>query len=155
MRYYKAYGQLKDGNLFTCYQPDYMKHPIYIGKKYDALEVQDVEEDMSEEDIQFYGVRTEEEVVPFMIEGYVFNDDGCTEQDWKNMYTCPRTYSWEDREITLERLVLVECEGTPKDVDAGHGEEITFYDQTVLRIVREIPNEELWDKIHEELNKEE
>lgn len=155
MRYYKAYGQLKDGSLFTCYQPDYMKHPIYMGKKYEALEVQDVEEDMSEEDIQFYGVRTEKEVVPFMIEGYVFNDDGCTEQDWKDMYTYPRTYSWEDREIILEKLVLVECEGTPKDVDADYGEEITFYDQTVLRIVREIPNEELWDKIHEELNKEE
>ena len=153
MKYFKAYGQLKDGSLFTCYQPDCMKHPILIGKKYTASEVQILMEGYCEEDIQFYGLRTEKEVIPFMME-YVDKEAGFTEQEWRDIYTYPYTYAWPGREIKLEKLVIVECEGSPKDVETDYGEEMTFYDQTVLRIVREVPNEELWNKIHEILNKD-
>ena len=72
----------------------------------------------------------------------------------RDIYTYPYTYAWPGREIKLEKLVIVECEGSPKDVETDYGEEMTFYDQTVLRIVREVPNEELWNKIHEILNKD-
>lgn len=150
MRYYKAYGVLKDGTLFTCYQPDCMSHPILLGTKYTAKEVQVPDEGMLEEDIQFYGVRTIEEVVPFMIDGYVDKDCGFTEEEWIDAYTYPKTFTWIDCAITLGKLVIVECEGTLKD-DAEYGEELTFYDQTVLRIVREITNEELAVRIKDVL----
>lgn len=153
MKYYKIYAVLDDGTLFTCFQPDWMSQSIEIGKYYTAKDVQVHDENMLEEDIQFYGVRTEEECIPFMIDGYVFSDCGLTEQEWIDMYTYPYTLKWEDKELTLQKLVLVECEGTLKD-DAEYGEELTFYDQTVLRIVREITNEELAVRIKDVLTRQ-
>ena len=153
MKYYKIYAMLNDGTLFTCFQPDYMSQPIEIGKPYKAKDVQVPDEDMEEEDIQFYGVRTEEECIPFMIDGYVYSDCGYTEQEWIDMYTYPYTIEWTDRKLTLQKLVLVECEGTLKN-DAEHGEELTFYDQTVLRVVRDITNEELVARIKDVLTRQ-
>ena len=121
MKYYKIYGLTEDGKLFTCFQADYMSQTIEIGRKYEAKEVQAFDEDMNEEDIQFYGLRTEEECIPFMIDGYVYSDCGYTEQQWIEMYTYPYTYKWTDRELTIKKLVLVECEGDLKD-DAEYGE---------------------------------
>ena len=153
MKYYKIYGMLEDGTLFTCFQPDYMSHTIEIGKHYKAVDVQVRDEDMLEEDIQFYGVRTEEECIPFMIDGYVYSGCGYTEQEWIDLYTCPYTLNWTDETMVIQRLVLVECEGTLKE-DAEQGEELTFYDQTVLRIVREITNEELSVRIKDVLTRQ-
>lgn len=153
MKYYKIYAMLDDGTLFTCFQPDCMSQSIEIGKRYEAKDVQVPDEDMEEEDIQFYGVRTEEECIPFMIDGYVYSDCGYTEQEWIDIYTYPRTIEWTDRKLTLQKLVLVECEGTLKN-DAEHGEELTFYDQTVLRVVRDITNEELAARIKDVLTRQ-
>ena len=153
MKYYKIYAMLEDGTLFTCFQPDYMSQSIEIGKHYEAKDVQVPDEYMLEDDIQFYGVRTEEECIPFMIDGYVYSDCGYTEQEWIDMYTYPYTIEWTDRKLTLQKLVLVECEGTLKD-DAEHGEELTFYDQTVLRVVRDITNEELAERIKDVLTRQ-
>lgn len=153
MKYYKIYGMLGDGTLFTCFQPEWMSHSIEIGKHYTAKEVQVPNETMMEEDVQFYGVRTEEECVPFMIDGYVYSDCGFTEQEWIDAYTYPCTLEWTDVTIVIQKLVLVECEGTLKD-DAEQGEELTFYDQTVLRIVREITNEELAMRIKDVLKRQ-
>ena len=74
MKYYKIYGLTEGNKLFTCFQVDCMLHPIEIGKHYTAQEVQVPDEYMNEEDIQFYGVRTEEECIPFLIDGYVYSD---------------------------------------------------------------------------------
>lgn len=153
MKYYKIYGMLENGTLFTCFQPDCMSRAIEIGKRYVAKDVQVPNEDMLEEDIQFYGVRTEEECIPFMIDGYVYSDCGYTEQEWIEMYTCPYTLNWADVTMIIQKLVLVECEGTLKD-DAEQGEELTFYDQTVLRVVREITNEELAVRIKDVLTRQ-
>ena len=153
MKYYKIYAMLDDGTLFTCFQPDYMSQSIEIGKRYEAKDVQVPDEDMEEEDIQFYGVRTEEECIPFMIDGYVYSGCGYTEQEWIDIYTYPCTIEWTDRKLTLQKLVLVECEGTLKN-DAEHGEELTFYDQTVLRVVRDITNEELAARIKDVLTRQ-
>ena len=153
MKYYKIYAMLDDGTLFTCFQPDYMSQSIEIGKPYKAKDVQVPDEDREEEDIQFYGVRTEEECIPFMIDGYVYSDCGYTGQEWIDMYTYPYTIEWTDRKLTLQKLVLVECEGTLKN-DAEHGEELTFYDQTVLRVVRDITNEELAARIKDVLTRQ-
>ena len=154
MKYYKIYGLLEDGTLFTCFQPDCMSRPIEIGKHYTAQEVQVPDEYMLEEDIQFYGVRTEEECIPFMIDGYVYSNCGYTEEEWIEMYTYPYTIKWVDQELTLQKLVLVECEGVLKDDNPDWGEELTFYDQTVLRIVREITNEELAVRIKDVLTRQ-
>lgn len=153
MKYYKIYAMLEDGTLFTCFQPDYMSQSIEIGKHYEAKDVQVSDEDMLEDDIQFYGVRTEEECIPFMIDGYVYSDCGYTEQEWIDMYKCPYTLRWTDKTLNIQKLVLVECEGTLKD-DAEHGEELTFYDQTVLRVVRDITNEELAERIKDVLTRQ-
>lgn len=153
MRYYKIYAMLDDGTLFTCFQADCMSQSIEVGKYYTAKDVQVPDEYMEEDDIQFYGVRTEEECIPFMIDGYVYSDCGYTEQEWIDMYTYPYTLKWVDKELTLRKLVLVECEGTLKN-DADYGEELTFYDQTVLRIVREITNEELAIRIKDVLKRQ-
>ena len=154
MKYYKIYGLTEDNRLFTCFQVDCMLHPIEIGKHYTAQEVQVPDEYMLKEDIQFYGVRTEEECIPFMIDGYVYSDCGYTEQEWIDMYTYPQTYHWTDASLTLKKLVLVECEGTLKDDNPDWGEELTFYDQTVLRIVRDITNEELAIRIKDVLTRQ-
>lgn len=153
MKYYKIYGELADGSLFSVFQPDCMSRTIEIGKRYEAKEVQTPIEDISEEDIQFYGVRTIEECIPFMIDGYVYSDCGYTEQDWIEMYTCPYTLNYTDLQITILRFVIVECEGTLKD-DADQGEELTFYDQTVLRKIRDITNEELETRIKDVLTRQ-
>lgn len=153
MKYYKVYGLLEDGTLFTCFQIDCMSQSIEIGKYYTAKEVQADYGYMLEDDIQFYGLRTEEECIPFMIDGYVYSDCGYTEQEWIDMYTYPATYHWTDKTLTIKKLVLVECEGTLKD-DADYGEELTFYDQTVLRIVRDITNEELAVRIKDVLTRQ-
>lgn len=153
MKYYKVYAMLEDGTLFTCFQVDCMSQSIEIGRHYTAQEVQVPDEYLADEDIQFYGVRTEEECIPFMIDGYVYSDCGYTEQEWIEMYTYPRTIKWIDKELILQKLVLVECEGTLKN-DADYGEELTFYDQTVLRVVRDITNEELAARIKDVLTRQ-
>lgn len=158
MLYYKIYGLSKDGSLFSFYQPGYMKHPLHIGVHYTAKEVQAQDSDMLEEDMQFYGLHKPEMCIPYLMES-VTVDEGYSEQDWVDYFTCPITYEegldqFADcprpkapTEITVEKLVIVECEGSLKN-DAFPGEELTFYDQTVLRIVREITNEELEAQVH-------
>ena len=153
MKYYKIYGLTEEGKLFTVYQIDYMSQAIEIGRRYTAEEVQVPDEYMEKDDIQFYGLHTEEECVPFMIDGYVYSDCGYTEEEWIEMYTYPHTYHWSDRDLTIKKLVLVECEGTLKN-DAEYGDELTFYDQTVIRIVREVTNEELAARIKDVLTRQ-
>lgn len=153
MKYYKIYGVTEDDKLFTVYQIDDMSQAIEIGKHYTAQEVQVPDEYMEKDDIQFYGLRTEEECVPFMIDGYVYSDCGYTEEEWIEMYTYPCTYHWSDRDLTIKKLVLVECEGTLK-CDAEYGDELTFYDQTVIRIVREVTTEELVARIKDVLTRQ-